>query len=76
MQSSVYKRHDSAAKVSQTECYQMKKQVQHLENELAVLRMELQQEQKKRLHYQNQAMAAKEQKKSLIKIDKGLSYAK
>lgn len=44
VQSSVYKRHDSAAKVSQTECYQMKKQVQHLENELAVLRMELQQE--------------------------------
>lgn len=54
----------------------MKKQVQRLENELAVLRTELQQEQKKRLYYQGQAMAAKEQKRSLIKIDKGLSYAK
>ena len=60
----------------QAETYQMKKQVQHLENELAVLKTELQQEQKKRLYYQNQAMAAREQKRSFIKIDKGLSYAK
>ena len=60
----------------QAETYQMKKQVQQLENELAVLKTELQQEQKKRLYYQNQAMAAREQKRSFIKIDKGLSYAK
>lgn len=60
----------------QVESYQTKKQVQRLENELAVLKIELQQEQKKRLYYQNQAITAKEQKKSLIKIDKGLSYAK
>lgn len=39
-------------KASQAENYQMKKQVQRLENELAVLRTELQQEQKKRLYYQ------------------------